>query len=139
MMPRLIKVEKENISFAWKDALPYLEKSLVLTPEYTLMDVYQLVKDGSLTLWMFYNDEKKKAFGSMVTEIIEHPQKRLLNIFLLSSDDFEGVKFLFADFIEYLRLLGVDGMECAGRFGLERLLKDLGFKKSYIVMSIDVN
>lgn len=139
MMNKLIKIDKENLNLAWNDAVHYLDDAMFQTPEYTLMDVYRLIKDGALTLWMFYNDKKKKAYGAMVTEIIEHPQKRILSIFLMSADDFKEVEPLFEPFLEYAKSVSADNIECGGRFGLEKLLANLGFKKSYIVMDIEVN
>lgn len=138
-MNKLIKIEKENINLAWNHAAPYLEKSLKFTPEYTLLDVFRLIKTGHLTLWMFYNEKKKKAFGAMATEAVEHPQKRILVIFLMSADDFVQVEPLFQDLVLYARQIGADGIECYGRFGLQKLLANLGFKKSYIAMNYDVN
>lgn len=139
MKNRLIKIEKENINFAWDEAAPYLLRSLINTPEYTLEDIRVLLTHGIATLWMFYNDEKKKSFGAMVTEIHSHPQKKILLIFLMSADDFENMSALFVTLVDYAKEAGVDWIECFGRFGLEKLLADLGFKKSYIAMSFEVN
>lgn len=138
-MNRLIKIEKENLNLAWQHAIPYLEASLKQTPEYDLLDVYHLLKNGHLTLWMFYNEKKKKSFGSMVTEVVQHPKRKVLVIFLMSADKFEDVELLFADLLSFARQIGADGIECYGRFGLERLLAKIGFKKSYIAMNYDVN
>ncbi len=138
-MNKLIKIEKENLNLAWNDALPYIEEALTRTPEYSALDIYHLLKQGTLSLWMFYNEKKKKPFGAMVIEILEHPQKRTLQIFLLAADDFEEVKTLFSEFSEYAKQIGAQDIECAGRFGLEKLLEGMGFKKSYIVMNIEVN
>lgn len=139
MNNKLIKVEKENLHFAWKDAIPYLEGALFQTPEYTLEDVYRLIKERALTLWMFYNVKKKQAYGAMATEIIEHPHKRVLSIFLLGATDFKEAALLFPDFLEYARNIKANSIECAGRPGWEKILGEMGFKKSYIVMNIDVN
>ncbi len=139
MKNKLIKVDKENVDLAWREATPYIEQALCQTPEYTLLDVYHLAKNGAITLWMFYNNEKKKAFGTAATEIIEHPQKRILSVFLMSADNFEEVEVMFPEFLGYARQMGVSNIECAGRFGIERLYAKLGFKKSYIVMNYDVN
>jgi len=139
MTKRLIKIEAHNLNMAWGEAAHYLNQALCQTPEYALIDIYNLIKDGALTLWMFYNDKKKAAFGAMTTEIIEHPQKRILSIFLMSADDFDDVEPLFQPLLAYAKTVRADSVECCGRFGLEKLLDRLGFKKSYIVMNIDVN
>jgi len=136
---RLILVEPDNINLAWKAAKPYLISSLELTEEYTLDDVYNMLRNGSLRLWMFYNEQDDVANGAMVTEIVEHPQKRLLIVFLLGADDFEhNVLPLFESFMEYVRFKQCHAIECYGRFGLEKILEKIGFKKSYIVMRKDI-
>lgn len=139
MKNKLIKIQTSNLYLAWKEAAPYLASSLQLTPEYTLEDIYNLLRDGILTLWMFYNEENKRAFGAMVTELVEHPQKIILVIFLMGADNFEDVEPLFEQLLQYARESGASSIECYGRFGLEKLLDNLGFKKSYIVMHYDVN
>ena len=139
MSCRLIKVDTENLHLAWNDAVCYLENALFQTPEYTLLDIYRLIKERALTLWMFYNDKKKTACGAMATEIIEHPRKRVLSIFLLGADDFKQIEPLFAQVLLYAKHVKADEVECAGRMGLEKLLSDIGFKKSYIVMNYTVN
>jgi len=138
-MNKLIRIETENIDLAWNDAKPYIQSSLKLTPEYTYQYIHHLLKSGALTLWIFYNENTKKPFGAMVTEVVEHPQMTILVIFLMSADDFDLVAPLFAPFLEYAKAIGAASIECLGRFGLEKILGDLGFKKSYIVMRFDVN
>lgn len=138
-MNKLIEISIHNLDLAWKDAVGYLEKSLKLTPEYTILDVYRMLKNGELTLWMFYNSDTRRSFGAMVTEISCHPQMKVLVIFLMAADDFSLVEPLFADLRAYGVRMGVNYIECYGRFGLEKLLKNLGFKKSYIAMRVDVN
>ena len=137
---RLIQIQTHNLYLAWKDAEPYLIEALALNQDYKLDDMYKLCKEEKATLWMLYDNSLKKTRGAMVTEIFEHPQGRVLNIFLLGADSLDDVVHpLFPEFLEWLKLNHIVAIECMGRFGLERLLKDLGFHKSYIVMRYNVN
>lgn len=136
-MNRLIRVETENIFLAWKHAEKYLNNALEYTPEYALADILVLLKSGSLMLWMFV-DSGKKPFGAMVTEIIDHPRKRILNIFLLGSDNLIDCLELFGVLLEYAKANKVDTIEVAARFGWERKLDVLGFKKAYSVLNFNV-
>ncbi len=136
---KLIKVDKDNLNLAWQDVVPYVTSALHRSPEYNFNDIYNLIKSGALTLWVFYNQIKKCPYGAMVTEIVEHPQKKILNIFLLSAKNLDEVRPLWDEFLEYVRQMNIKTVECAGRFGLEKVLTDWGFKKSYVVMNIDVN
>ncbi len=138
-MNKLIQIMPQNVDLAWLDAVPYIEKSLKNTPEYAVLDVYRMLKNGELTLWMFYNTQKRSAFGMMVTELSKHPQMLVLVVFLLAADDFDAVRPMFGELLEYCRRMGASAIECFGRAGLEKLVAELGFKKSYIAMRLDVN
>lgn len=136
-MNRLIRVERENIFLAWTDAQKYLNDALAYTPEYVLSDVLELLKNGSLTLWMFTQDNKK-PFGAMVTEIIDHPRKRMLSIFLLSTYDLVGALELFDVLVDFAKQSKVNTIEVAGRHGWEKKLDVVGFKKAYSVLEFNV-
>lgn len=136
---RLIKVERENLALAWKDALPYLQNALKETPECNIDDVYHLLNSGVFTLLMFYNEDDKRCQGAMVTEVIEHPRMTVLVVFLMGADDFTIVEGIFDQLVEFGRRLKVKEIECFGRFGLEKLLKKLGFSKSYIALRYELN
>lgn len=138
MSDQLIKVSHENLFHTWVRVEPYVEKVLNIYPDYSLSDIYMLVKSGVFTLWMFYNEDDNKPFGAMVTELINHPQRRLMSIFLMSCDDFKRIVPLWPVLYKDARNSGAVAIECAGRFGLEKILPQLGFKKDYIVMSTEV-
>lgn len=137
-MKRLILVEHGNIHLAWKDAKPYLERAIKTQDEYSLENVYTELTTGSLTLWMFYNDEVGKPFGAMTTCMYSFPQKNTLLIHMMAADNFDDMAPLFADLVAYAKKIGAKSIECLGRFGLEKLLNDLGFKKISITMGYDV-
>lgn len=137
-MMRLIPVEQGNVYLAWKDAAPYLQKALETQDEYTLDEVYEELLNGSTSLWMFYNDKVNAPFGAMITYTYERPLKKCLVIFLMSADNFEDVSALFDDLTAYAKEIRANSIECYGRMGLEKLLKNLGFKKIYIAMGVDV-
>lgn len=138
MTDRLIEVKPWGLEVAWKEALEFLLDALKRNDECSIYDIYELLKSGDLTLWMFYNDESKKAFGSMITQVIEHPHKKVFGVFLMGTNSFERFKPLFKDMVAHARSIGAASIDCAGRLGLERLLPKLGFKKSYVVMAYDL-
>ena len=136
---RLILVQRDNLFLAWPEALPYIQSALEFNAEYAVNDILTLLTDNALSLWMFYNDEERKAMGAMITEVLRHPRTTMMSIVLLGADDFEKVVSpLFDEFIEYASSIGINTIESLSRFGMERLLKDKGFKKTYVILRKDL-
>ncbi len=69
-------IEKAKFDIAWEEHLQYLEPSVaVLHGTHTPEDLKLLVENGSLQCWF-------GAKSILLTEIINYPQKRALNLFL---------------------------------------------------------
>lgn len=89
-------------------------------------DIILSVLKGDMQLWHAPN-------GSVVTQIIEHPQRREIHWFLAGGDMSQVLGF--QDSVRaYARHLGCTAMVLGGRAGWQRALKDDGWQTKGIVM-----
>ncbi len=133
---KLIPVSPENVHLAWKDVGKYAGEALVYADDkYTVADVHEMLANGLLTLWVVYNDEKDKAVGCLLTEIIEHPRMRVLSIFL-AGGEFSNMILVLDDLKDYALSAKCKNIEFYGRPGWEKTLKPWGFDKIHTVMRL---
>lgn len=136
---RLIPVTPENLKLAWKDVGKYVEQGLEYTDgKYAVNDVRALLGEGLLILWVVYNEEKEKAIGCLLTEVLQYPRVKSLSIFLLGGDDFPQIVEVLEDLKNYARSIECKTIEFYGRAGWEKVLKPYDFEKTHIVMRLDL-
>lgn len=134
---KLIAIQPENIYLAWKDVGKYIEEGLKHADgKYTMADVKELLASQLLILWVVYNEEKKKAIGCLLTEVLQYPQIKALSIFLLGGEDFSEIVKVLPDVKEYAKGIGCGSIEFYGRSGWEKILKPYDFAKIHIVMRL---
>lgn len=136
---KLIPIQPENITLALRDVRRYLEEALSYTDgKYNMTDVLDGVRQGMQVLWVVYNEEKEKAAGCLVTEILAYPRAKALSIFLLGGNDFDEIITLLDELKEYAIGVGCKTLEFYGRSGWEKMLKPYGFEKTHIVMRANI-
>lgn len=134
---RLIAIHPENLYLAWKDASKFIERGLEYTDnKYHLEDIYNLISKELMILWIVYNDEKQCAVGVVLTQVIEYPQRRSFQIFLLSGNNFEEMLTLLDELKEHAINADCKSIEFYGRPGWERILNGLEFEKIHTIMRL---
>lgn len=110
-------------------ARPHIEAALDYSGgTHTYDDVVKGVKDGSLVFWPGPN-------SAVITEIIEHPQKRTLHFFLAGGNAAE-LEAMLPGILDWAREQGCESASLTGREGWERsFLKRRGWEKKLIVMT----
>lgn len=136
---KLIPIQPENITLAMRDVRPFVESALAYTDgKYNITDVLDAIRDGMQMLWVVYNEEKAKAQGCLVTEILAYPRAKALSIFLLGGDDFSEIIALLDELKDYAQGNGCKTIEFYGREGWEKVLEPHGFEKTHIVMRLNI-
>lgn len=136
---KLIPIQPENLKLAVKDVGGYLEAALAYTDgKYNLQDTLEMILKGMQVLWVVYNEEKEKAIGALVTEILAYPRSKALCIFLLGGENFEQIVTAFPELKEYAVGVGCKTIEFYGRDGWEKTLNPIGFEKTHIVMRLNL-
>lgn len=138
---KLIPIQPQNIDLAWKDTEKYIQKSLEYTEgKYNLEDIKALIMDAELTLWVIYNEEKQKAIGCLLTQLLQYPRMRCLSIFLLSADDFkfDEAAIVLDVLKDKAKLAECSSIEFYGRPGWGKLLKPFNFETIHTVMRLSL-
>lgn len=102
-----------------------LAKALALGGNtHTIDDIYQAIARGTMQCFV-------KGDSFVITEVINAPQKRFLNIFLIVGD--LSVLELHEDVEAFAKQAGCDFMQAYGRPGWKPKIKSLGWKPDRIV------
>lgn len=140
----LIKINSNTIEVTW----PYV-KDLVQKPldrslgESNLQDVYNSLIHGQLILWIAVNEEEG-IMGVMITQVVHHPQYKLLLIYLVGSKPHTINKWLDwswqrgSPLLEYAKENNCKRIEAYVRSGWLKFLKKHGFKKCNTVVTKEV-
>ena len=140
----LIKINSNAIEVTW----PYV-KDLVQKPidrtlgEQNLEDVYNSLIHGQTILWIAANKEEG-IMGVMITQIVYHPQYKLLLLSLVGAKLHTINKWLDyswqkgSPLLEYAKENNCKRIEGYIRSGWLKFLKKHGFKKYNTVVTKDV-
>ena len=99
----------------WATAKPMLEAALEHQDTHSIIDVYRAIEGGAAQIWCADK-------SCVVTEILEHPKKRVARIWLAAGNRFELVTKMLPDIEDWARELGCDSVEVVGRRGWRRVL-----------------
>ena len=122
----------ENAAKEWARCKPWIEAALeYCRGTHRIEDIERLIAEGKLQFW----PGKRSA---VVTEILEYPQLKALNFFLVGGDLSELLEWE-PSFIAWAKALGCTRIsQVLGRRGWEPTLKPLGYKTTLSVMLKDI-
>lgn len=101
----------------WAIAAPMLERALKHQDTHGIDDVRAAIERGEAQLWC-------GARSCVVTEIIEHPRRRVCRIWLAAGCKKELIEQMLVDIRKWARMQTCDKLEVVGRKGWSRVLKD---------------
>lgn len=93
-------------------------------------DVVEGVRIGTMQLW-------PAPKGCVVTEIIQHPRKKTVHIFL-AGGEMDQILDMFKDVSAWAKAQGCTAMTQAGRKGWTRVLGQLGFETLCTTMTVEL-
>ena len=129
----MVKLEISN-SLPPDEIIRRIEKALRHGGEtHTWDDVRQGLIDGEFQI--FWNDG-----GVAITEIINHPRKRVLHCFVVAGE-MDSVVALQGELVHFAREHYCDSLSAIGRFGWERIARKAGWrgwKKTHMVFNFDL-
>jgi hypothetical protein len=111
---------------------PQIERALKYSGgTHTSEDIFIGIANGDLQFWA-------KNGSAIVTEIIDHPQMRVLNVFL-AAGKMEDLESVSSEVEEYARQAKCSRITLLGRQGWTRsFLKDMGFTPQWQVLAKDL-
>lgn len=134
---QLFGVPSSDIDLYWVHAEPLLAKTLEYCDgRYETIDIYKFLKDRDMQLWVSYNDDKKMAVAC-VTEIIQYPRKKVMNIVFLAGIESETWLHCCENLKAFALSHGCQSVYGYGRKGWEKVSKPLGFKPIHTIYKFD--
>ncbi len=129
-------VRPEHVSDTWPYIREYARKVLSYTGgRKTEMKFLQELVSGQVHLWVAYDEER--VCGFCTTRFTDYDSIRMLTGDLLAGEDFQEWKDpLNEALVFFAKGNGCDGIELTGRMGWERMLKDLGWKKTFTTVEL---
>lgn len=126
-------LDKELFNKAWKQAVPYIKKSLKYSDsKYTLESIYQGVLENDLQLWVVLNKDNYVT-GAVVTQIIHYPAESRLLIMLLGGKGFLKWQHVLDELRPWAKQFGCINFEIYGRPGWEKKAKYFNVEKIHTV------
>lgn len=104
---------------------PHIERALAHSGgTHSYEDVKEAIEQGLMQLWPVRG-------GCIVTEIIEFPRRRVLNVFL-GGGDMAQLLDLHESVIAWARAQGCDAVRASGRWGWKRVLPEHGWEPTHM-------
>ena len=113
-----------------------IEKSLKFSGNhYNLNDVLKQLYDDKAQLWILWNDKRKTKYqGCIVSKILERPNTKSLNLFIVTGQD----RKLWQDKInileDYAKQQECSHLETYARQGWSRILKKHNYKTTHYLL-----
>ena len=131
--PELIRLTRAEIAYSWGAILPFLERALEYCDgEITAEDLSIFTSQGLMDVWVAC--EKEKIWAVAVTEIVQYPRTRVLRLVCLSGEDIKTWKHFDAHIERYAFLQGCKMIEGFTRPGMEKLVRELGWRRRFVVL-----
>jgi hypothetical protein len=112
---------------------PYLQQALVLAGTHDLEDVRRALSQGRMQLWPGLK-------SAIVTQIVDHPQRREL-VFFLAAGNLPEIQALYPIVLQWGAMTGCTHAVFMGRLGWSRtfLTKHEGWQLRMAVFEKDLN
>ena len=113
-----------------------IEKALKFSGNhYNLDDVLKQLYEGKAQLWILWNDKRKTKYqGCIVSKILERPNTKSLNLFIVTGQD----RKLWQDKInileDYAKQQECSHLETSARPGWSRILKKHNYKTTHYLL-----
>ena len=133
-IPVLIPTDK--IKDVQNFVIDSIEKALKFSGNhYNLKDVLEQLYKDKAQLWILWNDKRKTKYqGCIVSKILERPNTRSLNLFIVTGKD----RKLWQDKIniieDYAKQKGCSHLETYARPGWSRILKKHNYKTTHYLL-----
>ena len=128
-----VKFEAEKVKEVWILVKDLIQKACDFSDGFAdAEDFKKWLEQGTMQLWVAWDNEEKKVKCVCITEIKQYPKYKVCGCKITTGSSFN--KWVdFMDFVmEWAKQEGCRKMEIHTRPGWERVLKSKGFFKTHI-------
>tara|TARA_Y100000114_G_C11717986_1_gene306974 strand:+ start:498 stop:929 length:432 start_codon:yes stop_codon:yes gene_type:complete len=135
-MIELVYIPNDLVDSAWKNVEKDIADALARSNGYALAaNIKQWIKDKKMQLWILWDKEdKNQYYGVVVTEILQRPLKRCLNIRIMTGHHREKWQHLIKNIEKFAWDNKCDSMELIARPGWQKDLSKYGYQRTHVVL-----
>ena len=137
-MIELINIPTKEVNEIWKIVQNDIANALNRSNGYALADhIKKWILDNKMQLWILWDkesDKHSKYYGVVVTEIIQRPLQRCLNIKIMTGKHREQWTHLIKHIEHFAWQQKCDLLELVARPGWKKILKHFGYNVSHVVL-----
>ena len=134
-MIELVRIPTENVKSIWDMVSNNIADALARSNGYARAEhIKKEILDNKMQLWILWDSETKEYYGVCVTEIIQRPLQRCLNIKIMKGRHRDKWQHLIKHVEEFAWHNNCDLLELVARPGWKKILKQYGYKESHVLL-----
>ena len=136
-MIQLVNIPPESVSKAWGIVKADIANALARSNGYALADhILKWINEKKMQLWILWDPEAEnnKYYGVVVTEIIQRPLQKCLNIKIMTGRHREKWQHLIKHIEDFAWQQNCDLLELVARHGWKKILKPFGYRESHVLL-----
>ena len=137
-MIKLYNIPTKSVDEVWGVVKNDIANALSRSNGYALSDhIKQWIKETKMQLWILWDSEAEKQnkyYGVVVTEVIQRPLQRCLNIKIMIGRHREKWQHLIKHIEDFAWQQNCDLLELVARPGWKKVLKPFGYKESHVLL-----
>ena len=136
-MIQLINIPTKSVDEAWRVVRTDIANALTRSNGYALSEhIKKWIIEEKMQLWILWDQEaeKEKYYGVVVTEVIQRPLQRCLNIKIMTGRHREKWQHLIKHIEDFAWQQNCDLLELVARPGWKKVLKPYGYKESHVLL-----
>jgi len=137
-MIQLINIPNKSVNDTWGLVKTDIANALNRSNGYALADhIKKWILENKMQLWILWDPEgnkDSKYYGVVVTEVIQRPLQRCLNIKIMIGKHREKWQHLIKHIEDFAWINNCDLLELVARPGWKKVLKPYGYTESHVLL-----
>ena len=134
-MVEQVLIPTNKVEQVWSFAVKDVADALARSNGYARAEhIKKDILDNKMQLWILWESETKEYYGVCVTEIIQRPLQRCLNIKIMTGRHRDKWQHLIKHVEEFAWKNNCDLLELVARPGWKKVLKQYGYKESHVLL-----
>ena len=137
-MIKLYNIPAKSTDEVWGVVKNDIANALTRSNGYALSDhIKKWIKETKMQLWILWDSEAEKQnkyYGVVVTEVIQRPLQRCLNIKIMIGRHREKWQHLIKNIEDFAWKQNCDLLELVARPGWKKVLKPFGYTESHVLL-----
>jgi len=130
-----VLIPTNKVEQVWSFAVKDIADALARSNGYARAEhIKKEILDNKMQLWILWDSETKEYYGVCVTEIIQRPLQRCLNIKIMTGRHRDKWQHLIKHVEEFAWKNNCDLLELVARPGWKKVLKQYGYKESHVLL-----